>query len=57
MPSRNLPRSVIVRFRHPEAVPIKSVIVNGQLWQGFNPDQEVIELTGFAGTVVVTARY
>ncbi len=39
VPSRNLPRSVIVRFRHPEAVPIKSVIVNGQPWQGFHPDQ------------------
>ena len=57
MPSRNLPRSVIVRFRHPEAVPIKSVMVNGQPWQEFSPDREVIELTGFTGTVVVTARY
>ena len=57
MPSRNPPKSVIVRFRHPKAAPIKSVTVNGQPWKGFNPDKEVIELTGFTGTVVVTARY
>jgi hypothetical protein len=57
IPSRNPPKSVIVRFRHPKAAPIKSVMVNGQPWTGFNKDKEVIELTGLTGKVTVVAGY
>ncbi len=57
IPSRSAPQSVIVRFRHPQAKPIKSVTVNGQLWDKFNPDQETIELTGLTGKAVVAAGY
>ena len=57
MPSRNPPKSVLVRFRHPKAAPIKSVTVNGQPWTGFNKDKEVIELTGLTGKVAVAASY
>ncbi len=57
IPRRNPPKSVMVRFRHPKAVPIKSVLVNGQPWTGFNKDKEVIELTGLTGKVAVAASY
>jgi len=57
IPSRKSPKSVIVRFRHPQAKPIKSVMVNGKGWTGFDKDKEVIELVGLTGKVVVTAGY
>ncbi|MBN2293079.1 MAG: hypothetical protein JXM70_11675, partial [Pirellulales bacterium] len=57
IPSRNPPKSVIVRFRHPAAAPIKSVTVNGQPWTGFNTVKETIKLTGLTGKVVVVASY
>ncbi|MHB8971735.1 MAG: hypothetical protein ACYC3X_01815 [Pirellulaceae bacterium] len=57
IPNRNPPQSIRVRFRHPGALPIRSVQVNGQPWSEFNPDQEVIELRGLTGKVVVMANY
>ena len=57
IPSRKPPKSVVVRFRHPSAAPIKSVTVNEQPWTGFDKDKEVIELTELKGKVVVTAGY
>ena len=40
MPSRNPPKSVLLRFRHPKASPIKSVTVNGKPWTDFDPVKE-----------------
>lgn len=57
MPSRKLPQQVTLRFRHPKAAPIKSVLVNGKAWKDFNRDKETISLTGMTGTVSVTANY
>lgn len=57
VPSRKPPQSVVLRFRHPNAAPIKSVTVNGKKWKVFNKDKEVIELKGLNGKVVVTASY
>ena len=57
IPNRKPPKSIVVRFRHPNAAPIKSVTVNGQPWAGFDKDKEAIELTGMQGKVVVTAGY
>ncbi len=57
IPNRSAAQSVKVRFRHPQAAPIQSVTVNGQPWSGFNPDKEVIELTGLTGKVEVVAGY
>jgi len=57
IPSRNPPKSVVIRFRHPKAAPIKSVMVNGQPWTRFNKDKEVIELMGLTGKVAVAASY
>jgi hypothetical protein len=57
IPSRNPPKSVILRLRHPKAVSIKSVTANGKPWTGFNKNKEVIELTGLTGKVIVAANY
>ncbi|MHB8861187.1 MAG: hypothetical protein ACYC6N_02200 [Pirellulaceae bacterium] len=57
MPTRNPPKSVVLRFRHPRSAPIKGVEVDGQDWRPFNPEKETIELKGLSGTVTVTAKY
>jgi hypothetical protein len=57
MPSRNPPKDVLVRFRHPKSSPIKSVTVNGAEWKDFDPRKEVIRLHDVSGTVKVEAAY
>ncbi len=57
IPSRNPPKAVLVRLRHPSASPIRSVTVNGNPWKDFRPEKELIELKGHAGKIVVVARY
>jgi hypothetical protein len=57
IPNRRAPKAVWLRFRHPQALPIKGVTVNGRRWTKFQPDRECIELTGFTGKATVTASY
>jgi hypothetical protein len=57
MPSRNPPKSVLLRLRHPQALPIKSVTVNGNPWTDFDPAKEVIRLHDLKGTVALEAVY
>lgn len=57
LPNRKPAKSIIVRFRHPEAAPIKSVTVNGKEWKKFDSDNETIEIKGIADKVVVVANY
>jgi hypothetical protein len=57
LPARKSPAAVLLRFRHPARSVIKSVTVNGQPWQDFDPAKEVIRLTGLTGHVTVSARY
>ena len=57
IPGRNPPRSVILRFRHPRALPIRSVTVNGHPWTRFDRDREVIELVGLTGRAAVSVSY
>jgi len=57
MPSRKPPQTVMLRFRHPQAMPIRSVTLNGQNWQEFNKDKGVILLTGVQGKATVVANY
>ena len=57
MPSRKPPKTVSLRFRHPQAAPIKSVTLNGRDWRGFDKDKEVIVLTGVQGKATVVASY
>jgi hypothetical protein len=57
IPSRNPIKGVILRFRHPKAARIEGVTVNGRPWKSFDPDKEVIKLTGLTGKAVVVASY
>jgi hypothetical protein len=51
-------KRLIVRFRHPEAKPIRSVTVNGQDWPGFDVQKEWVVIEKPAEQrYVVTARY
>jgi len=51
------PDRVVLRFRHPQALPVQSVTVYGHDWKHFNKETETIEPKGLAGTVTVTASY
>jgi hypothetical protein len=57
MPSRGGHKAVFLRIRHPRAVSIKRVTVNGRDWRQFEPDKEVIRLDSFTGLTAVEAVY
>ena len=57
VPSREPPKAVLLRLRHPKAAPIKSVTVNGKAWRDFDKDREVVRLPGSGGTAKVVAHY
>jgi hypothetical protein len=57
IPSRNPPKTVVLRFRHPKTLPMKSVKVNGEAWKDFDAAQETIRLHDFRGDVKVEATY
>jgi hypothetical protein len=57
MPDRGPPAAVLLRFRHPRAVPLRSVRVNGQEWKLLDKDREVVRLEGLKGSVAVEANY
>ena len=57
LPSRNPPKEVRLRLRHPKSAPITSVTVNGKPWQDFDPAKEVVRLHGVADTVKVEVIY
>jgi hypothetical protein len=48
---------VLLRFRHPKVLRIKSVRVNGNPWKDFDAAKETIKLKGLTGTVAVAATY
>ncbi|MGB2820910.1 MAG: hypothetical protein WBF17_08015, partial [Phycisphaerae bacterium] len=57
VPSRELPKTVLLRLRHPKALPIKSVEVDGKPWKDFDNGTEIIRLTGAKGRISVVAHY
>ena len=57
IPSRNPPKSVVVRFRHPKAAPIKSAMVDGKPWSDFDPAKEIVRLRNVRGSVKVETVY
>jgi hypothetical protein len=38
-PSRSKPQKLVVRFRHPDETPIRSVEVNGKSYKDFDPEK------------------
>lgn len=57
MPSRTAPAKALVRFRHPEKLPIKSVTVNGAAHTRFDAEKGDVDVTGLKGKVEVVAAY
>ena len=57
MPSRGGQKAVLLRFRHPQAAPIRRVAVNGRPWTDFDAAKEVIRLHDLQGTIHVEAGY
>jgi hypothetical protein len=57
VPSRRQPKNVLLRLRHPKALPIKSVTLDGKPWADFDAAREAIRLHDVKGTVRVEARY
>ena len=57
MPARRAPNSVLLRLRHPRALRMKRVTVNGNAWKDFDPEREVISLHDVQGIVEVESNY
>jgi hypothetical protein len=57
LPSREAPKSVFLRFRHPDTARIRSVTVDGRSWEKFDAAAETIRLEGLKGSVTVLANY
>ncbi len=48
-PVRRSPRALLVRLRHPDSKPIRSVTVNGEPWTDFDPAREWVRIPNPAG--------
>ncbi|MBM3238343.1 hypothetical protein FJZ31_18785 [Candidatus Poribacteria bacterium] len=56
-PKRNLPKSINVRFRHPQEGKIKRVTVNGKEWNDFDAEKELIYIHQWDDETEVVAFY
>jgi len=57
LPSRNPASQVILRLRHPKALLIKTVAIDGKPWKDFDPAKEIVKLHGLSNVVHVEIRY
>ena len=57
LPGRTPPEAVLLRLRHPKALPIVRVTVDGKPWKDFDASKECIRLAGLKGRIAVEARY
>jgi len=58
MPGRSRPKSLLVRLRHPERKPMRSVTVNGALWKDFDASKEWVRvIEPAAGKYEIVVRY
>ncbi|MCL5281491.1 MAG: hypothetical protein M1376_16460 [Planctomycetes bacterium] len=56
--TRNQPRTIYLRLRHPQAKPLESVVLNGAAYDKFDRDKEWIILPGtLQGRQEIVARY
>ncbi|UCD28424.1 MAG: hypothetical protein JSV03_15285 [Planctomycetota bacterium] len=57
-PTRNQPKNIYLRIRHPRQKPIQNVVVNGKPYDKFDADKEWIILSGdVKGEQNIVARY
>ena len=54
---RNRPGKLLVRFRHPERLPVESVTVNGQAHAAFDAVKGDVDITGKSGRLEIVASY
>ena len=45
-PARSRPRAIVLRLRHPQKLPLRSVTVNGRNWTDFDSKSESIRISG-----------
>jgi hypothetical protein len=57
LPSRNPAASAVLRLRHPDGLPMKSVTVNGQDHSAFDAARELITLPVTSGKLEVVAFF
>lgn len=58
LPAKGIPVPVVLRLRAPEGAELKSVLVGGRNWDGFDPVAGTVTLKpGARGLVTVEARY
>lgn len=56
-PTRNLPKAIYARFRHPDAKKMGRVTVNGKAWNEFDAAKEWVVLPALKAKTVVVAYY
>jgi hypothetical protein len=56
-PTRNAPRAIYARFRHPEGKSMNRVTVNGKPYDNFDPEKEWVVLPPLKEKTVVVAYY
>jgi hypothetical protein len=58
MAERSKPKSLLVRLRHPERKPMRSVTVNGSVWKDFDVSKEWVRVgEPAAGKYEIVVRY
>ena len=57
-PTRQKPAQIVLRLRHPDGKPMRSVTVNGKACRKFNPKEETVRIVpNVAATIIVRASY
>ena len=56
-PTRNRPRAVYARFRHPDGKSMNRVTVDGKAWENFDPAKEWVILPPLDNRTIVIAYY
>jgi len=57
LPARQTPDEIVLRLRHPEGKPIRSVEVDGKTYTRFERDKEIIRLNPSQSRISVRARF
>jgi len=56
-PNRNKPDAIIIRLRHPKEHKMKSVVVNGEEYEYFDAEKEIVTIKSWEGKIKIRALY
>lgn len=56
-PARRAPKEIVIRLRHPDGLPMRSVTVNGRPHSRFDAAREIVRLKPGSAPITVRARY